>query len=142
MRVFSLILFFLCAPLFANNTANPAAVWQLNDSNGKPVILVRLYRTNDGALTGKIMQFYPNRLARCTACPAPLTDRAISGLPIISGLQQDGTNRWSGGEILDPLTGETSKLIVTLSADGTKLKMTSYNLISWLGDNRIWHRRR
>lgn len=66
-----------------------------------------------------------------------LRDRDILGLTILTGLEKDG-NKWSGGEIYDPNSGNTYRCEAHL--DGDALKVRGYMGISLIGRTTAWRK--
>lgn len=121
--------------------SNPIGYWQLNDSQGQPKYLIRLYQFGQ-TLSAKLIQFVPNPGAICTACTDEDKDKPYLGLTIIKGLKADGDNQWSGGEILNPETGKWSKVKLSINDSNDTLIINSYGWLgSWFGDKDIWTRR-
>ena len=61
----------------------------------------------------------------------------VIGLVILSGLKKDGAE-YTGGKILDPDNGYSSK--IQLTDAGKKLNVRGYIGISMLGRSQIWLR--
>ncbi|SUO93810.1 DUF2147 domain-containing protein [Suttonella ornithocola] len=134
---------FLCLSswVHAETSGNPVGFWQLADKSGKPVLIIRIFPVGK-TLSAKILQYYPNANARCTACKDALKDTPVRGLTFIKGLVRKSGDTWSDGKILNPETGKEAKVTLTISADGSQLKINSYRFLSWFGSTDIWTRRK
>jgi len=73
-----------------------------------------------------------------TANPnAALQSRAICGLTMLWNFTQAAPDKWTGGEIYDPVSGNTYKSHMKLLPDHT-LSVRGYIGISLLGRSEIW----
>jgi len=73
-----------------------------------------------------------------TANPnAALQGRAICGLTMLWNFTQAAPDKWTGGEIYDPVSGNTYKSHMKLLPDHT-LSVRGYIGISLLGRSEIW----
>ena len=59
---------------------------------------------------------------------------------ILKDLKFNKANTYSGGKILDPLTGKIYSMNAKLSANGNRLQMRGYIGVSALGRSQIWVR--
>lgn len=66
-----------------------------------------------------------------------LHERAIIGLPLMSGFRYAGNNRWVDGTIYDPENGKTYKCYMWLTKEGS-LKVRGYVGISLFGRTSEW----
>lgn len=121
--------------------ANPVGYWQLKDKTGQPIMIIRVFQDRQG-LSAKLIEYIPNRNARCSKCEGKNADKPIHGMVLITDLQTEKDNQWSGGKILNPLTGKVSKVQMTINAAGTELKINSYGFLSWFGSADVWTRRK
>ena len=103
-------------------------------------------RLTDGELRGVIagspddpQRLKPSRLDVENPDPA-LRDRELYGLQILLGFRQETENRWGGGRIYDPNTGNTYRGTLTL-VDPHTLKLRGFIGFSLFGRSEIWTRR-
>lgn len=137
-------LLFLIALLYAGSAfASPAGLWRvIGDRSGQAEAQVRISE-HDGIFEGKITRVFPrpgvDPSALCELCPGDLKNRPVEGLTILTGMHREG-DAFSGGEILDPDTGETYHCSMELSADGKKLVLRGYVMIPLFGRSQTWIR--
>jgi len=121
--------------------AAPSAVgtWKtIDDDTGKARSYVEI-EERGGQLRGRIVEIIepdePN--PKCTECEGPKKDKPIKGLEIMWGLEKNGAQVWTGGEILDPENGKTYDCKIWLESDDA-LKVRG----SWLfiGRTQTWYR--
>jgi uncharacterized protein (DUF2147 family) len=114
----------------------------IGDSTSEAEALVRISE-RDGLYEGKIVTVFPRPGvapdAICELCPAPLKNQPIQGLTILTGLRHDG-DKYTGGEILDPDSGETYRCQITISPDNRKLHVRGFIGISLFGRTQTWLR--
>jgi uncharacterized protein (DUF2147 family) len=107
--------------------------------------VVEIYRCADGALCGRLVWFRikptePDPLTMDIHNPVPeLRNRPLCGLVIMWGMQPDGPDRWSGGSLYDPESGNTYSGNITLKPDGA-LTVRGYIGISLFGRSEDWTR--
>jgi len=124
-------------------TPSPVGIWRvIGDSTNEAEALVRVSERN-GFYEGQIVKIFPRPGvapdAICELCPAPLRNKPVQGLTILTGLRQDG-DKYTGGEILDPDSGEIYRCQITLSADNRKLQVRGFIGISLFGRTQTWLR--
>lgn len=125
---------------FAQHRANPAGIWQLKDKKGSVKMIIRIMPDNQQRLSAKILQYYPNKNARCDKCEGDLKDKPYRGLTFIRNLSAEKKNVWTGGKILNPETGKESKVTLKMSDTGQTITINSYRFLSWFGDKDEWIR--
>lgn len=142
---------FASLPLFAVELS-PVGDWVTYKENDPTVKegLVHIYQTKnsngDIVLNGKIGKSLgtpdPDAPTICVNCPAPFTGKKIQGLEFLWGFVQDDeeTNKYVDGHVLDPLTGNEYNANMTLSEDGNTLVFRGYMGISLFGSDRTWTR--
>ena len=135
------VLALLLAALLAraqNNT--PIGTWRtIDDDTGEPKSLVRIYE-RDGKLFGDIVMLLPEGRV-CDDCAERFEGRDLRGETIVTNLERRGDrNEWRGGRIVDPKSGRTYSL--TVSMDGpNRLRLRGYVLgIRALGRTQTWER--
>lgn len=138
----------LALPALAAATSSPVGTWkQVDDNTGKVTSIIRITE-NDGELQGtvlEVMNLSPETIARdgnppvCTQCEGKRHDQPVEGMVIMWGLHKDG-DEWNGGHIIDPSSGKTYKVKLTLTDQGRKLKVRGYVGFSLLGRTQVWQR--
>ncbi len=120
---------------------SPIGTWKtIDDNTGKEKSYVKIYKTNNGKLEGKVAKIltpgHENR--RCTACKGDKKDQPIVGLVIIRDLENQG-DEWKNGYILDPENGKEYKCKMSLQDENT-LDVRGYIGFSLIGRTQTWHR--
>ncbi|HEY4344470.1 MAG TPA: DUF2147 domain-containing protein [Parvibaculum sp.] len=131
----------LALPAFAAVT--PEGRWRtVDDKTHKEKSIVEITEVN-GVLQGKVVKLLDRgdkpANPTCDKCKGDRKGKPIIGMTILWGLKQDG-DEWTGGEILDPESGETYDAKITLKEDGQKLEVRGFLGISLLGRTQIWAR--
>lgn len=127
---------------------SPVGTWkQVDDASGKVTSILQI-TDNQGQLEAKVlkvMNMTPEQIARdgehprCTKCDGDRHDQPIEGMTIMWGVSKDG-DVWDGGHILDPKSGKTYKVKLTLKDGGQKLDVHGYIGFSLLGRSQTWIR--
>lgn len=122
-----------------------SGLWRhIDDKTGNSKAVLSISKEANGSFTGKIVKVTPRPgytpKETCVDCPAPYTNKPILGLEVLKGLKIDGENQYSGGKILDPLTGKIYAMKAKLSANGNRLQLRGYVGISALGRTQTWIR--
>jgi nucleoside-diphosphate-sugar epimerase/uncharacterized protein (DUF2147 family) len=130
------------SPALAGATppTDPTGLWQLfDDKTGQPNGVARV-EINDGTLVVRIERPRPGTRPedKCTKCPPPQTGKPFLGLTVAWGLKRNGES-WSGGEILDPDSGDTYRCKMKLQ-DADTLEVRGYLGIPLLGRTQHWKR--
>ncbi|MEY4516858.1 MAG: hypothetical protein RL180_1204 [Pseudomonadota bacterium] len=100
----------------------------------------------NGELVGYIVKTIPRPgytpKTHCTGCPAPYTNQPIVGLQVISGMKPVAgkAGEFSGGHLLDPVSGNLYKGTIKLSNDHRKLKLRGYIGLPIMGRTQWWMR--
>jgi uncharacterized protein (DUF2147 family) len=139
-----LVAIFCAAVATAGASApTPAGTWRvIGDTSGEAEALVAISERN-GQFEGRIVKLLarpgvdPDAL--CEACTGAQRNQPVRGLTILSGLRRDG-DEYSGGEILDPDSGEIYRCKMTLSADNRTLMVRGFIGISLFGRTQTWLR--
>lgn len=135
--------------IFATATSvmaqNISGIWRhIDDKTGASKAHIQIQKEEDGTFTGTIIKVTPMPGYKpkeiCIACPMPYTNKPILGLEVLKGLKYDKNNSYSGGKILDPLTGKIYSMNAKLSAKGNRLQMRGYIGVSALGRSQTWVR--
>ena len=122
---------------------SPIGLWKvMGDRSGEAEALVRIME-RDGRLEGRIVTVFPrpdvDPEATCEACPGARRNQPLKGLLILSGLKRDGKG-YSGGEILDPDSGDLYRCSLEVSADNRQLFVRGYLGVSFFGRTQTWVR--
>ncbi|UJF24670.1 DUF2147 domain-containing protein [Suttonella sp. R2A3] len=121
--------------------ASPVGVWQtFDEDSGEKKSEVEIIELSSGELAGKILLLNQKPGALCVECKGSKKDQPIEGMTVIWGLQPDGENEWTDGEVLDPANGKTYNLKIELSEDGNTMDLRGYVGVSLLGRTQTWKR--
>ena len=127
----------------AAREASPAGSWQtFDDDTHAPKALVEIAE-HAGVLSGTIVKLFPapgekpNPL--CTPCAGARHDQPVLGMTILWNFHRDG-DAWSGGEVLDPESGDVYRATLRLRDSGKTLDVHGYIGIPLLGRSQIWTR--
>jgi uncharacterized protein (DUF2147 family) len=139
----SAVLIGLVAPLSAaaqSQAASPVGLWRtIDDATQQPKALVRIVEQG-GVLAGrieKLLAYKPDVL--CEQCTDERRGKPVQGMTILSGLKPEG-GEWTGGEVLDPVTGKVYRARIKLADAGRKLEMRGYVGVPTLGRTQVWLR--
>jgi uncharacterized protein (DUF2147 family) len=116
-------------------------VWRtIDDKTNKPRALVQIY-ARGGLLFGKVTSILDGQYAdaRCEGCSDDRKGQPVMGLEIIRDMKPDG-NRWDGGTILNPQTGDIYHCRMHLGPDGQTLVVRGFIGFSLIGRSQIWQR--
>ncbi len=123
-------------------TATPVGTWKtMDDKTGHAKSIVQI--TEDkGELSAKVVKVLesdrgPHPL--CVACTGDRKDKPVEGMTIMWGVKKNGET-WSGGEILDPVNGQTYRVKLTPLENGRKLDVHGYIGVALLGRSQVWQR--
>ncbi|GGH19075.1 hypothetical protein GCM10007036_21710 [Alsobacter metallidurans] len=117
-------------------------VWEQVDEDGDVGALIAL-KERGGTIEGVIVKLFPapgeppNPV--CSACLGALHNAPLLGLTVVDGLRRT-KERYEGGSILDPDTGETYQLTAVLAAGNRSLQVHAYRGVSLLGRTQQWRR--
>ncbi len=141
LRTFTILL--CVAASAAASPATPVGTWRvIVDTSGEAEAMVAITE-RDGLFEGKIIQVFArpgvDPDASCELCPGARRNQPVRGLTILSGLRRDG-DEYTGGEILDPDSGEIYRCKMTLSADSRKLQVRGFIGFAVFGRTQTWLR--
>lgn len=144
LAIVAVFLTLAAAPL-ASFAASPTPVgtWKtIDDRTGQPRALVEIYEDGD-SLDGKILKVFPqpgeDADPVCDKCPGDLKGHKVTGLVILNGIKKNG-DTWEGGTLLDPETGKTYKVKVSVLDGGQRLEVRGFIGFSIFGRSQIWVR--
>lgn len=123
-------------------STSPVGLWRtVDDKTGEVRGAVRLFETN-GLIYGRIEQVIdPKAIGQvCDKCTGDRHNQPILGLDVIRGVHPDGPGSWTGGEILDPETGDTYRVSLRLDDGGRKLVVRGSILGGMIGRSQTWLR--
>ncbi len=118
----------------------------IDDQTGYAKSLIRITPENGNNYGGTIVQIltHPGYTPKttCQNCPDPYTSKPIEGLHVLTGLHADpaNANQYSGGHILDPLSGHIYSAKATLAPNGKTLTIRGFIGFSMLGRSQTWTR--
>ena len=124
-----------------------AGLWsQIDEKTGKVQSLVRIVEIAPEQYEGFIEKIFiapgedPN--PRCEDCKGTRRNQPVLGMRIITGLKRASRNGdiYQHGEILDPDSGDTYRLKITLLDSGKKLDVRGFVGIALFGRSQIWLR--
>ena len=121
--------------------SSPAGVWRtIDDNTHKARGLIRLYEHN-GEIFGKIEASFDPKEAKevCDLCTGDRKNQPVIGLVVMRNMKKHGAE-YSGGDILDPDTGNIYRCKFTMEDGGRKLLVRGYIGFSLLGRSQVWLR--
>lgn len=132
---------FSCASMAKEITG----VWKnIDDKTGNSKAVLEIRKESNGTYTGKIIKVTPRPgytpKETCIDCPAPYTNKPILGMDVLKNLRQTDEEDFTGGKIIDPLTGKIYSMKAKLSSNGNRLLLRGYVGISALGRSQTWIR--
>lgn len=125
----------------ATALSSPAGDWKtIDDRTGQPKAVVEVRDVN-GDLEGRVIKLFhpPAPHPLCLKCTGALKNQPVLGMRILWGMRQDG-DEWTGGQILDPESGNIYRCTVTLEKSGRVLLVRGYIGISIFGRTEQWVR--
>ncbi|MGH8091294.1 MAG: DUF2147 domain-containing protein, partial [Rudaea sp.] len=108
MRIAAIVLLGFVAHASARD-ASPVGTWQsFDDDTHAPKALVKI-ADQGGVLSGRIVKLFPapgdDPNPHCADCPGERRGQPVLGMNILWNFHRDG-DRWDGGEVLDPESGD------------------------------------
>ncbi|MBR2119154.1 MAG: DUF2147 domain-containing protein [Afipia sp.] len=125
------------------DNASPVGLWRsVDDVSGKPRAAIRITESK-GVLQGRIEKAFPapneDANPKCLKCEGALKNAPVVGLVILTGLKKDG-DEYTGGQILDPDSGQIYRSKIQVVEGGKKLNVRGYIGVPTLGRSQIWER--
>jgi uncharacterized protein (DUF2147 family) len=120
---------------------SPVGRWKtIDDHTGKAKSIVEI-REQNGTLTGTIVTLLnpPTPHPTCNLCSGAKKDQPLVGLEILWGFHLD-SDRWDGGQVLDPENGKVYSASLRLEDGGRKLRVRGYIGLPLLGRTEYWLR--
>jgi uncharacterized protein (DUF2147 family) len=123
-----------------------AGTWHtISDVDGKPRGIVKIEQAADGTLRGAaagslVKGEDPNQV--CVKCPGAKKNKPVIGMEILWGLKpvSGKPGQWSGGQVLDPDSGNIYSARLTVSPDGQTLTLRGFIGVAALGRSQTWKR--
>ena len=135
------------AESIAQNALTPVGYWKtIDDTTGKPRGIVQLWTMPDKTLVGKIIKIYPrpghSPNEACHACQGDKHNQPIVGMVFMEQLKQDqdNSNKWTDGKILDPQNGKTYHCNLLVTEQGKTLRVRGYIGLPLFGRSQEWHK--
>ena len=133
------------ASIFA--AADIEGTWRsIDDKTGFSKGIIKITKADDGSYSGKIIEVIPRPgytpKTTCDKCSGALKNKPILGMTVLSGMKQSSKNEreFTGGHILDPLTGKSYKSKMKLNNSGSRLNMRGYVGVEVVGRSQTWIR--
>ncbi|MGQ5524859.1 DUF2147 domain-containing protein [Chitinimonas sp. PSY-7] len=134
-----MLLMLAAFPALATEATSPVGFWKnISDKTNKAEAIIQIWEEN-GELHGKLAKIFDPKEATCTACKGSKKDKPLIGLEIIWGVKKNG-DEWTGGEILDPSSGDIYSVKMSLAEQGQQLKVRGFLGISLFGRTQTWLR--
>ncbi|HOY69652.1 MAG TPA: DUF2147 domain-containing protein [Methylotenera sp.] len=118
----------------------PAGLWKTFDDKGKATGYIRVMENQD-IYTGVIEKGLPTDKEDkfCSLCKGERKDKKLIGMTVIKNVKANGDS-YEGSEILDPFSGNTYRVKLTLKEAGKKMEVRGFVGISLFGRTQIWER--
>jgi uncharacterized protein (DUF2147 family) len=114
----------------------------IDDKTGSSKAVLEIRQEANGTFTAKVIKITPRPgytpKESCVNCPAPYTNKPILGMDVLTGLKYVEGLNFSGGKIIDPLSGNIYSMKAKLSPNGKRLNLRGYVGISALGRSQTW----
>lgn len=116
----------------------------IDDKTGSSKAVLEIRQESNGTFTAKVIKITPRPgytpKESCVNCPAPYTNKPILGMDVLTGLKYVEGLNFSGGKIIDPLSGNIYSMKAKLSNNGKRLTLRGYVGVSALGRSQTWIR--
>lgn len=136
-----LLLFTAC--LLMMNTVQatnptPAGLWKAYNDDGQPTGFIKISESQ-GVYTGVVEKGLPTDTEEkyCTLCEDDRKDQRLIGMTVLKNVQKNG-DTFEGEEILDPFSGNTYRVKLTLKDAGKKMEVRGFVGFSLFGRTQIW----
>ncbi|TCB67183.1 DUF2147 domain-containing protein [Acinetobacter sp. ANC 4178] len=122
-----------------------SGTWKnIDDKTGSSKAVLEIRQESNGTFTAKVVKVTPRPGYTpkdiCIDCPAPYTNKPILGMDVLKGLKHEEGLNYSGGKIIDPLSGKIYSTKAKMSANGKRLTLRGYIGVSALGRSQTWIR--
>lgn len=135
--------FALVAP--ASAAPSLAGTWRtISDVDGKPRGLIRIVQsgeTHTGIAAGTLVPG-ESMDGVCVKCKGERANQKVLGMTVLWGLKADAKDplTFTGGQVLDPDSGNIYSARIKLAPDGKKLTLRGYIGNPLLGRSQTWER--
>ena len=134
-----------CSISLSSMAKDITGIWKnIDDKTGSSKAVLEIRKVSNGTYTGKIIKVTPRPgytpKETCIDCPAPYTNKPILGMDVLKNLKQTNAEDFTGGRIIDPLTGKIYSMKAKLSSNGNRLLLRGYVGVSALGRSQTWIR--
>lgn len=134
-----------CSISLSSMAKDITGIWKnIDDKTGSSKAVLEIRKESNGTYTGKIIKVTPRPgytpKETCIDCPAPYTNKPILGMDVLKNLKQNNAEDFTGGRIIDPLTGKIYSMKAKLSSNGNRLLLRGYVGVSALGRSQTWIR--
>ena len=134
-----------CSISLSSMAKDITGIWKnIDDKTGSSKAVLEIRKESNGTYTGKIIKVTPRPgytpKETCIDCPAPYTNKPILGMDVLKNLKQTNAEDFTGGRIIDPLTGKIYSMKAKLSSNGNRLLLRGYVGVSALGRSQTWIR--
>ena len=134
-----------CSIRLSSIAKDITGIWKnIDDKTGSSKAVLEIRKESNGTYTGKIIKVTPRPgytpKETCIDCPAPYTNKPILGMDVLKNLKQNNAEDFTGGRIIDPLTGKIYSMKAKLSSNGNRLLLRGYVGVSALGRSQTWIR--
>ncbi len=128
----------LTMPAVANQLQG---LWLSHDDNGKPTGYINILEEN-GVYKGVIEKGLDSDKEEkfCTACRDERKGKRLIGMTVLKEVMKKSNNNYQGAEILDPFSGNTYRVKLTLKDEGQTLDVRGYVGVSLFGRTQTWKR--
>lgn len=139
--LFTILILSLILPIFAQAADRITGVWY----NGEKSSKIEISQAEDGTFIGKIVWLREPNDEKGNAKldsknpDAKLAKRPLMNLQVLSGLEYDGKNKYSGGKIYDPKSGKTYSAKAQMVNNNT-LSLRGFIGIALAGRTDTWVR--
>ncbi len=139
-KFLTILIFFLMSNVAFANDPHPAGLWKTFDDKGKATGHVKITE-NQGIYTGVIEKGLPTDKENkfCTLCKDERKDQNLIGMTVIKNVKAKAES-YEGTEILDPFSGNTYRVKLSLKEAGKKLEVRGFIGISLFGRTQVWER--
>ncbi len=125
---------------YANSNLTPAGLWKAHNDKGVPTGYIRVTEQN-GVFTGVIEKGLETDKEDkyCTSCKDERKNQKLVGMTMMKNVKAKG-DTYQGDEILDPFSGNTYKVKLTLKEAGNTMEVRGFVGVSLFGRTQIWQR--
>lgn len=124
----------------ADSNLSPAGLWKAHNDKGAPTGYIRVTEQN-GIFTGVIEKGLETDKEDkyCTSCKDERKNQKLVGMTMMKNVKAKG-DTYQGDEILDPFSGNTYKVKLTLKEAGKTMEVRGFVGLSLFGRTQIWQR--